>query len=523
MPNINADSISVLAGSLFLFCQCAAYAGTPVPPVAEKHPQLLENHGISRTDNYYWLRNRGEKDVMDYLKAENAYAKKALKPYSSLSKKLFKEIKGRMQKDISSVPAKYGEYYYYSSYEKGKEYPIFKRHKDGGKEEILLDVNKLAKGKKYCHVPFPEIRPDHKMIAFAADYGGRRFYDIYFKNLETGEILKETIEKTAGDMVWAQDNKTLIYVRQNPETLRWERAFAHSMGEKEDREIYYEPDETFDLSVSGSDADQFIFLRSGATMTTEYRVIDAKNPLGEMKIFQPRKTGLEYDVLDGGDRFYVLNNDKAKNFQLSECPLDATGIKNWKPVIKHEKNTLLESADVYEKYIITEERKDAQGLIRIISRETNKGFYLEFNDPAYIAGIGNNYEFKTDTLRIEYESMTTPATVYDVDMRTGEKTMRKQQKVIGDFKPENYISERLWVKARDGVKVPVSIVYKKGIDLKSGKNPLYQYSYGSYGYSSDPYFSSSRLTLLDRGFIYAIAHIRGGSEWDGNGMKTAKC
>lgn len=512
MANINADSLSVIAGSLFVLCNCTAYAA-PVPPVAEKHPQQLSMHGVDRTDDYYWMRNRGSKEVMAYLKAENKYAKKVLKPYSGLSKKLFKEIKGRMQKDISSVPFNYGGYYYSMSYEKGKDYPIFKRSIEKDEEpETILDVNQIAKGKEYCNVPFPAIRPDHKMIAFAVDTGGRRFYDIYFKDLETGKILDEKITNTTGNIVWAKDNRTLLYVRQNPDTLRWEQVIAHMLGQQQEKLVYFEKDDTFDLSIELSDSEQFIFLKSGSTLTTEYRYLNAKKPLAEPELFQPRRTGLEYEVLDGGDRFFILHNDNARNFKLSECPLKKTGIENWKDFLPYDEKTFLESADVFKDYIVLSERRDAQSRLHIYRRDKAKDLFIEFRDPAYLADIGDNYKFETDTLRIEYESMTTPATVYDVDMRTGDKTMLKQQKVLGDFKPENYVSERLWIPARDGIKIPVSIVYKKGIDLKSGKNPLYQYSYGSYGYSSDPYFSSSRLTLLDRGFIYAIAHIRGGSE-----------
>lgn len=510
---MNTESF-VLTSSMLLLTPCMVSAAAPVPPSAHKQPQLLEKHNISRTDDYYWLRNRGSKEVLDYLKAENSYSRKILSASSRTARKLFEEIKGRMQKDISGVPFKYGEYFYNTAYKKDKEYPVYRRHKNGGgKLETLLDVNEIAAGKKFCHVPFPEIRPDHKMIAYAVDTGGRRFYDIYFKDLETGKILNESIKNTTGNMVWAQDSRTLLYVVQDPETLRSNRVMAHVVGSAvEDKEIYYEPDETFEVSVAPSDTDRYVFIVSGASLTTEYRLLDAKNPLGEMKVFQPRKTGLEYDVFDGGDRFFVLNNDKAKNFRLSECPTDNTGMENWKDYIPPSEDTMLESADVYEKYLTVTERKDAQSRMRIYNRETGKDFYLEFNDPAYIVETGDNYEYSTDFLRIEYESMTTPATVYDVNMDTGELIMRKQQQVLGNFSPENYISERLWVPARDGVKIPVTIVYKKGLELYSGKNPLFQYAYGSYGYSSDPYFSSSRLSLLDRGFIYAIAHIRGGSE-----------
>lgn len=498
------------------------------PPKPKKVPHTLEKHGIVRVDDYYWLKDRKSPEVIAHLNAENAYAQAALGHTEKLQARLFAEMKGRIKEDDSTVPFRYGGYYYYKTYKAGGEYPIFARRKGSpdGKEEILLDVNELAKGRSFCSVRFPTVRPDHKMIAYAMDTGGRRFYDVYFKDLETGETLKERLEKTAGDMAWANDNRTLVYVKQNPETLRWEKVFSHRLGDAADKEVYFEADETFEVGVSKSNTDKFIFLRSGSTLSTEYRVIDADQPAVLPKVFQPRTAGLEYDVEDGGDKFYVLNNDKARNFKVSVCPSSATAKENWTGLVPHREDTLVEYLDVFEDWLVLKERTNALGRFHVFNRATGKESWIDFDEPAYMAELGENFEYKTGVLRVTYESLTTPDSVYDVDLASGRKTLMKRQEVLGGFKPEDYAGERLWITARDGEKVPVSIVYKKSIDLKSGRNPVYIYSYGSYGYSSDPYFSSVRLSLLDRGFICAIPHIRGGSEmgrrWYEDGRQLKK-
>ncbi|HCC47799.1 MAG TPA: oligopeptidase B [Elusimicrobia bacterium] len=499
------------------------------PPRAKKIPHKLEKHGHVRVDDYYWLKDRKNPEVIDYLNAENAYAAAALAHTEKLQESLFAEMKARIKQDDSSVPFKYGDYYYYKTYRAGKEYPVFARRAGSpdGKEEILLDVNELAKGRAFCSVLFPAVRPDHKMIAYAMDTGGRRFYDVYFKDLETGKTLAEKIEKTAGDMAWANDNKTLFYVKQDTETLRWEKVLAHELGGAAEREVFFEADETFEVSVSKSNTDKFIFLRSGSTLSTEYRLLDADTPGGEPRVFQARLPGLEYDIEHGGGgKFYVLNNDRARNFKVSVCLSTDTGKASWVELVPHREDTLVEYLDVFENWLVLKERANALGRFRVFNRADGKDSWLDFDEPAYLAELGENFEYKTDTLRVTYESLTTPDSVYDIDLRTGEKKLMKRQEVLGGFKPEAYAAERLWATARDGEKVPVSIVYKKTLDLKSGKNPLHIYSYGSYGYSSDPYFSSIRLSLLDRGFICAIPHIRGGSEmgrrWYEDGRQLRK-
>jgi len=327
-------------------------------------------------------------------------------------------------------------------------------------------------------------------------------------------------------MAWANDNKSLFYVRQDTETLRWNRVLAHEPGGTRDREVYFETDETFELSLRKSKTDKYIFIRTGTTLSTEYRLIDADAPESGPRIFQPRQAGLEYDVEDGGGVFYVLNNDNAKNFKLSVCPVDKTGRADWADLIAPRRDTLLENVEVFEKWLVLKERKDASGLLRVIERGTGAEHQIDFDESAYTADPGENAEYKTNLFRFNYESMTTPPSVYDYNMADGTRALMKRQQVLGGFRPEDYSSERLWFKARDGEKIPISIVYRKGLDLFSGKNPVWLYSYGSYGYSTDPDFSSLRLSLLDRGFVYVIPHVRGGSEmgrrWYESGRQLKK-
>ncbi len=502
------------ASFLLLIMTLAPLPGAAQPPAAKKVPHELEKFGQVRVDDYYWLKDRKDPAVLAYLKAENAYADEALKPLEPLRQKLFAEIKGRIKQDDSTAPFRYGPYYYYRTYRKGKEYPVYARKKGSlsAPEEVLLDVNELAKGKAFCQVNFPAIRPDHRMIAYAVDYGGRRFFDVYFKDLGTGKLYSDRIERTAGNMAWANDDATLFYVKQDTETLRWDRVFAHELGRLKDREVYYEPDTAFEVQVTKSNTEKYVFLRSGSTLSTEYRLVDADRPGLPPVLFQARQPKLEYDVDDGGDRFYVLNNRDARNFKVSVCPSSATAASSWTDLVPHRDDTLVEYIDVFEHWLVLKERKDALGSFRVFDRSTGKESVISFSEPAYMTDLGDNYEYRTDTLRVTYESLTTPDSVYDVDLKTGAKTLVKRREVLGGFKPEDYVSARLWFAARDGEMVPEDIVYRKGIDLESGRNPVYIYSYGSYGESTDPYFSSARLSLLDRGFICAIPHIRGGSE-----------
>ena len=492
----------------------SGFAKAGGPPEAKKIPYTLEKHGDVRVDDYYWLSERKNPEVLKYLKAENAYAEAVLKHTKKLQSGLFSEMKARIKEDDSSVPFKFGDYYYYKRYGKGSEYPVYARKKGAldAKEEILLNVNEMAKGHAYYQVRFPVIRPDHRMIAFAVDTGGRRFFNVYFKDLETGIISPEKLSDTAGNMAWANDNKTLFYVKQDTETLRWNRVFRHELGFSNDPEVYFEADETFELGIAKSNTEKYIFIRTGATLSTEYRVIDADKPSAGPRIFHPRQPGLEYDVDDGGGVFYITNNGNARNFKLSVCPPDKIDKADWTDLVPHRDDTLLAGLGVFENWLVLKEQREALPRLHIINRKTREEHLIPFDEPAYTADLGENFEYRTDTVRFNYESMTTPDSVYDYDMAAQKRVLMKRQEVLGGFKPENYVSGRLWFTARDGEKVPLSIVYKKGLDLASGHNPVLVYSYGSYGYGTDPDFSSLRLSLLDRGFIYAIPHIRGGSE-----------
>lgn len=520
------DYCAALGTAVFVL-GLSGFANAAEPPKAKKIPHKMEKHGDARTDDYYWLRERENPEVIKYLKDENAYTDAAMKHTEKFQEKLFAEMKSRIKEDDSSVPFKYGPYFYYKRYEKGYEYPVYARKKGlTAPEEILLNVNEAAKGAAYYHVRFPTIRPDHKMTAFAVDTKGRRFYTVYFKDLETGKILDENIPDTAGNMSWANDNKTLFYVKQDTQTLRWNRVLARRLGEKEDKEIYFEKDETFEVSLSKSRTDRYIFLRTAATLSTEYRYLDAGRPKSGFKIFYPRQPGLEYSVDDGGNMFYITHNDNAKNFKVSACPPDRTEKAGWTDVIGHRDNTLVEYIDVYENWLVIKERSGGLPRLRLLNRADNAYHYLPFDEPTYVADAGENFEYKTDWFRFNYESLTTPVSVYDYNMATGEKILKKRQEVPGGFKPEDYVSGFLLFAVRDGEKAPMSIVYKKGLNLASGANPAYIYSYGSYGYNSDPSFSAIRLSLLDRGFICAIPHIRGGSElgrrWYENGRQLKK-
>ncbi|MFA8343733.1 MAG: S9 family peptidase [Rhodothermaceae bacterium] len=484
------------------------------PPVAEKIKKDLTIHGDTRVDNYYWLNDRDDEKVLTYLKDENAYTDAMMEHTEKLQKNLFDEIVGRIKQDDESVPYKLNGFFYYTRYEEGKEYPLYCR-KNGSleaAEEIMLNVNEMAKDFAYYAVGGSTVSPNNKLVAFGVDTLSRRKYDIYFKDLTTGKVYDEVIENTTGSAVWANDNKTIFYVRKD-HTLRPYKIFKHVLGTDpaKDVEVYHESDETFNIGVGKTKSEKYIIIASESTVSSEYHVLDADKPNSEFKVFQKRERGLEYSISHYGNSFYIVTNMDARNFRLMKTPVNKTSKKNWKEVIKHRENVLLENIEIFKKYLVVQERKDGLRQIRIINWKSEKEYYMEFRDPAYSAFVSYNPDFNTDLLRYGYSSLVVPYTLYDYDMNTKEQTLLKQTEVVGGYDKENYVSERIYVKARDGVSVPVSIVYKKGTK-KDGKNPLLLYAYGSYGYSMEAYFSSARLSLLDRGFVYAIAHIRGGQE-----------
>ena len=501
------------------------------PPVAKIIPKTLEKHGDKRIDNYYWLNERENPEVIDYLNKENEYYQKSTAHTKQLQDELFLEMKGRIKEDDSSVPYLYNGYYYITRFEKGKDYPIYSRKKGSldAKEEIMFDCNEMAKGHAYFNLSGISVSEDNKWVAFGVDLVSRRQYTIQIKNLQTGEILPVKLENTTGGSTWAGDNKTLFYTRKDAQTLRSDKIYKHTLGTdaSTDTMVFHEKDDTFNTFVYKEKSKKYLVIGSSSTLTSEYQILDAKNPNGEFKIFQKRTRGLEYSISHYGDSFYIVTNkDKATNFKLMKTPETATSAENWTDLIGHRKDVLLEGIEIFKDYLVVEERSNGLNKIQIRPWNGKGEYYLPFESETYTAYTTTNVDFDTEILRYGYQSLATPSSVIDFNMRTMEKKVLKEQEVLsGKFDKNNYIEERVWATAADGTKVPISMVYRKGIK-KDGKNPLLLYAYGSYGATMDPYFSSTRLSLLDRGFIYAIAHIRGGEdlgrEWYENGKLLKK-
>ena len=502
---------------------------TMTPPIAKIIPKELSVHNHTRIDNYYWLNEPKNPEVIKYLEDENAYLDKMMAHTKPFQEKLFKEIKSRIKETDISVPYFLNGYWYYTRFEEKQEYPINCRKKGSleAPEEIMLNINEMAKGHDFYQVNDFEISTDNNLIAFSVDTVGRRQFVIYFKNLSTGEILKDKIEKTNGSMAWANDNKTLLYAINEDLTLRSYKIMKHKLGSKSKNGqlVFHEKDETFNIDVHKNKTNKYLVITSYSTVSSEQRIIDANQPDGEFKIIQPRERDLEYSIEEFNNEFYIVTNYKARNFRLMKTSDSKTTKENWIEIIPHREDVLLENIEVFKNHLVVEERKNGLTEIRIINWQDKKEHYLSFNDPAYSTGIGYNPEFNTPMLRFTYTSLTTPNSTYEYEMDAKTQKLLKQQEVIGDFKPENYQSERLYAKAPDGTLVPISLVYRKGL-VKNGNNPTLLYGYGSYGATMDPYFSSVRLSLLDRGFVFAIAHIRGGQEmgrhWYENGKLLKK-
>jgi oligopeptidase B len=486
-------------------------------PKAKVIPKSLEKHKDIRIDNYFWMNERENPEVIDYLNQENAYYNSMTAHTKDFQKDLFEEMKGRIKEDDQSVPYLYNGYYYITRFEIGQDYPIYSRKKGSlsADEEILFNCNDLAKGHSFFQLGGLSVSPDNKFATFGVDTVGRRIYTIQIKNLETGEILSDKIENVTGGSVWANDNKTIFYTRQDKVTLRADKIFRHKLGTNsvDDVLVFDEKDDTFNVSVSKEKSKKYIVIGSGSTLTTEYRILNSDNPDGEFTIFQPRVRGLEYSISHFGDSFYVLTNkDKATNFKLMKTPENATSKENWKDLIPHRKEVLIEDIEIFRNYLVVEERSNGLNHIRIMPWSGAGEYYLPFGSETYNAYTTTNVDFDTDVLRYSYQSLATPSSVIDFNMTTKEKEIKKEQQVLGGkFDKNNYIEERIWATATDGTKVPISIVYRKELK-KDGKNPLLLYAYGSYGITMDTYFSSTRLSILDRGFVFAIAHIRGGED-----------
>jgi oligopeptidase B len=495
-------------------------------PVAKKIPKELTIHGDTRIDNYFWMRLSDEQknaetpdaqtqDVLDYLNAENQYLEKTMEPTNALQGKLYEEIIGRIKKDDQSVPVNDNGYSYYTRFEKGDEYALYCRKKlnEGAKEEIMLNGPEMAKDYSYFGIGSRSVSLDNNLLAFGIDTVSRRQYTIYFKDLNTDELLLDKLENTGGRATWANDNQTIFYTTKDPVTLRTNKIYKHILGTEQnaDKMVYEEKDEEYSCFVYKSKSKKYIMSGSRNTVSTEYRYMNADSPGDNWKIIHPREKDLLYNVDHYRDDFFIQTNMDAKNFRLMKTPVVASTKENWVEVIPHRDDVLLEGFDLFKNFLVIEERINGLKAIRIMNWEGEE-YYLPFNDPAYVASTTSNRDFDTDFLRYSYTSLTTPYSTYEYNMKSKEQVLLKQQEVIDpNFSPENYTSERLLVTARDGVSIPVSLVYKKGSKL-TGNTPLLLYGYGSYGYSQDPRFSSSRLSLLDRGFVFAIAHVRGGEE-----------
>ncbi|MEM1001130.1 MAG: S9 family peptidase [Bacteroidota bacterium] len=483
------------------------------PPEAKKIPKSLKIHNDERIDPYFWMNDREDPEVINYLNAENDYCDALMAHTKQFQEELFQEMKSRIKEDDNSVPYKYNGYWYITRYETGKDYPIYTRKKETleSEEEILFDCNEMAKGHSYFKLVGISISPDNKKVSFGTDTTGRRQYTIQIKSLVTGQILDDKIENTTGSSSWTNDNNTLFYTLKDPTTLRSFQILRHQIGQKKDTLIFEETDHTFGVAVYKTKSRDFIVIASYSTMTNEYQFLDANNPLGDFKIMQPRIRGLEYSISHYQDHFYILTNkDGATNFKLMKTPIGNANIDHWEELIAHRENVLVEGIDIFQDYLVISERSNGLNLIRVLDWNSEEDYYIPFESETYTAFTSINVEFDTTKLRFNYNSLTNPASVIEFDMKDESMTVLKEQEVLGgQFDKNNYESERIWADAEDGIKVPISLVYRKGIKL-DGSNPLLQYAYGSYGSTVDPYFSTLRLSLLDRGFIYAIAHVRGG-------------
>lgn len=484
-------------------------------PVARKIPKQLEIHGDVRVDNYYWMNDRENPEVIAYLESENAYYQAMTAHTKALQDSLFHEMRSRIKEDDTSVPYKRNGYWYITRYESGKEYPVYSRKRETleAEEEVMFNANELAEGYDYYRLTGISISPDNTLAAFGTDTVSRRQYYIQIKNLQTGEVYADKIENTTGGSVWAKDNKTLFYTKKDPVTLRSDKIYKHILGTpaEEDELVYHEEDETFNTYIYKSKSEEYIIIGSSSTLTSEYRILKADDPDGEFEIFSPRTRGLEYSIYHFGPDFYILTNkDGATNFKLMKTTTEATSSDHWVEYLPHREDVLLEDIEIFKDYLVVSERDNGLNKIKVTRWDGSESYYLPFDNETYVAFPYVNLDYDTQLLRYIYISMTSPYSILDFDMSTREKTVLKQEEVLGGkFKEENYRSERVWATARDGARVPISLVYHKDTPL-DGTSPLLQYAYGSYGSTIDPSFSSTRLSLLDRGFIYAIAHVRGG-------------
>lgn len=497
------------------------------PPQPKKVSHFIEKHGHRRLDPYFWMHDRTNPEVIDHLESENKYLKSVLKSTEEDQEFLFQELKGRIKEDDSSVPYMKNDYWYYTRYEEGKEYPIHCRKKDSltNNEEILWDENSEAPNHPYYDVVSFSITKDNKLMAFAEDITGRRMYQIRFKNLETGEIYPNVLTNCSSDLAWHNDNNQLYFVLKEAETLRPHQVHCHNLLQNQTSLVFEEKDDTFICGISKSKDFGWILIGSYATLTTEHWFKNA-NDDSAFEVFLKREREHEYyvDILD--NKAIIKSNFRGKNFDLSYCELSNRSIEHWNTIIEHRADVLLEDFEEFQDFIVVEEKENGLSQLRVIDKQTNKNQLIPPSEETYTLYLGTNPEYNSRQIRIGYSSMTTPHSVFDIDLDTFERNLKKQQVVLGEFNAKDYQSERIWAQGHDGVQVPVSLVYHKNHFKKDGTNPILIYAYGSYGSTVDPYFSSARLSLLNRGFVFAIAHIRGseylGTEWYENGKLLKK-
>jgi len=484
------------------------------PTVAIKAKQLTSPYG-TRTDNYYWLNERENPEVLSYLKAENDYFDEKIAPVKELEEKLFTEMKGRIKEQDKSVPYRDNGYYYYSRYETGGEYPLYCRKAGSvqAPEQIMLNGNQMGQGHSYFAIGGFAVSDNNELLAFSTDTVSRRLYTLRFKNLKTGRLYPEKIANVEGAGVWAADNQTFFYAKKDVTTLLPYQVYRHVLGTSPSQDVlvYEEKDNTFGLHVSRSKSKKYLGIELGSAFSSEYRFLDAHNPTGQFKVFSPRAPDLLYEVQDANGEFYVFTNWEAPNFRVMSAPLTTTNRAYWSEVIPQRDEVFLEQMELFKDYLVLNEREEGIRQLRVINLKDEIGHVVDFKEVAYTTFIGMNPEFDTPQLRFTYTSFTTPTTTYDYNMKTQKLELLKEQAVLGSFDKNNYVTERKFVTARDGKLIPVSIVYRKGFH-KNGQGPVLQYAYGSYGLSMDPTFSSARLSLLDRGFAYVLCNIRGGQE-----------
>jgi len=498
--------------AIALIAPIAASSAPLGPPVAKKVPHETKIHGYTLKDDYFWLREKSNPEVIKYLEDENAYTDELMKPTKELQESLYKEMLGHIKQTDLSVPSRIGDYYYYSRTEEGKQYPYQCRKKGSmdAKEEVLLDLNKLAEGHSFLGLGAFNVSDDGNLLAYSTDIKGYRQYTLHVKDLRTGQTLSENIERT-GSIVWANDNKTIFYTTEDAVSKRSDKFFRHTLGSDKSDLIYDEKDENFDVGAGRTLDKKMILLGSFAKTSREWRYLPANTPMGEFKVILTRQEGHEYEVDHYNGEFYITTNKNAKNFRVVVAPVNDPSEKNWKPFIDHNPKIKIDGITTFANHFVVSEKEGGLNYLRVIDMKTKKSHRISTDESDYALFMAGNPEFNTTTVRFSYQSMVTPPTVYDYDMNTGKRTLLKQQEGLGGYDAKNYEAKRIWAVARDGVKVPVSLVYKKGVK-SDGTAPMLLYAYGSYGISMAPTFSSSRLALLDRGVIYALAYIRGGGE-----------